>query len=127
MNPFEKGMVFPDAFNAVSSKSIALKNERIVSETNKKYKYFYNPMWSYLGDLSKHSPGTYYFKEHSHRNHFRWNMFDQVLIRPELIDKIDENSIEIINEKEVSIKLSPKMKQEFITPSDHLPLFVKFN
>ncbi len=127
MNPFENGMVYPDAFNAVSSKTIALRNQRIVNDTNKKYKYFYNPMWSYLGDLSKYSPGTYYLRENTHRNHFVWNMYDQVLIRPELLDRIDENSIEIINEKVIGIKLSSKMKYETITPSDHLPLFIKFN
>jgi hypothetical protein len=127
MNPFENGMVFPDTFNAVSSKTIASKNKRVVNDTNKKYKYFYNPMWSYMGDLSKHSPGTYYLRENSHRNHFVWNMYDQVLIRPELMNRIDENSVEIINETEVGIKLSPRMQYETITPSDHLPLFIKFN
>ena len=66
MNPFEKGMIEPDAFNAVLS-TVEAKNEE---RTNwyKKFDYFYNPMWSFLGDRNYLTgntklPGTYYFRK----------------------------------------------------------------
>jgi hypothetical protein len=100
MNPFELGMVAPNGFNSVMSRQIASAIRRKVSGlgigSSRDYHYFYNPMWSYLGDLSNFSPGTYYFYEDSFDNHYRWNMLDQILIRPSLMGNFVANSLQII-------------------------------
>ena len=125
MNPFESGMVNPDTFNAVSSKKVAERGNRKVSETNSEHLYFYNPMWSFLGDMSEFSPGTYYFRDNSHKNNFVWNMYDQILVRPQLLCDMDSDCVEIVEMGNIGVNLSPRAGYQTIAPSDHLPIFVQ--
>ena len=81
------------------SQQVARKQERTVQETS--YPFFYNPMWNLFGDYSPGPPGTYYYSDSTHKVFF-WNMFDQVLIRPDLLDRFDMNGLKII-EKTSSI------------------------
>lgn len=81
MNPFETGLVAADGFHAVMDRQIALKESRTVQ--GEKRKFFYNPMWSRLGDASVGPVGTYYHSG-GHVSYF-WNTFDQVLLRPNLL------------------------------------------
>ncbi len=130
MAPFELGMVEYSAFNAVMSIDIAEKKYRHVNGsgigTHDKYHYFYNPMWSFMGDLSKYAPGTYYWYDNSRNNKFRWNTLDQVLMRPCLIPNFAKESIKIIDsdlsgKMLINSKLSSRPKSQI---SDHLPIFL---
>jgi len=128
MNPFELGMVEPNGFNSVMSRQVASAIMRKVSGlgtgSSKEYQYFYNPMWSFLGDLSNFSPGTYYFYENSFDNHYRWNMLDQILIRPSLISNFTSKSLQIIESDAhgnslIDDKTKTKAKSQLC---DHLPV-----
>jgi len=125
INPFEPGMIEPDAFNATLSSQIAKKISREFQF--RKHKYFYNPMWSFLGDRDYKTgdykiPGSYYFKKD-----YSWNMYDKVIMRPEMIDIFDFSSLKIIedlgNEKLVDNDFFIKSDSY----SDHLPLKFKIN
>lgn len=122
MNPFEKAMVQNTGMHSTMDKNTALKENRIVNA--KKYKYFYNPMWSFYGELGKgETNGTYYYQSSKPVVH-NWNIFDQVLLRPSLIPYFDDNEIEIITKINGKSLLN---KNGFIDDknfSDHLP--VKF-
>ena len=131
MNPFENGMVEPDAFNATMCRDIVESKERVVSGVGRgrnnslRHLYFYNPMWSFLGDLSPYRPGTYYHYQNDIENNFRWNMLDQVLIRPALIANFDSESIVIIDK---DIKGNDLINSRAKSRSkgqrcDHLPVF----
>ena len=65
MNPYEKGMVNASGFNAAMSRSIAMNRKRVLQGLH--YPFFYNPMWSLMGDLSPGSP----FSEQGRRRRFR--------------------------------------------------------
>lgn len=82
MNPFEDGVVSAVGLHGVMSRRIAERGARVVQD--REYPFFYNPMWGLLGDASPGPPGTYYYPSSEHVVFF-WNMFDQVLIRPELL------------------------------------------
>ncbi len=118
MNPFEAGMIMGNCFNSVMSRNIAKKGSRIVQ--GKEYKYLYNPMWSFFGDLSKTPLGTHYYNSSTHIN-YHWNIFDQVLIRPELIDcvKYDELKI-LVNDGNLNLLNKNGIPDKKV--SDHLPL-----
>ncbi|TGK51139.1 hypothetical protein EHQ16_19345 [Leptospira kanakyensis] len=123
MNPFESGMVNSTTLNAVSNRTIASKNSRKVLDNN--YYYFYNPMWNFFGDKNKVS-GTYYNNKAEHVKHF-WNIYDQVLIRPDLIQNFSLDSLKIIDtiqSKPIVTKSGIPNKNKF---SDHLPIYFELN
>lgn len=83
MNPFEYGMVKTTGLHSVMSRQIAQKESRTVQGED--YKYFYNPMWNFLGDFAPFAAGTHYYHSSEHISYF-WNMFDQVLVRPGIVE-----------------------------------------
>ncbi len=95
MNPFEEGLINSSGLHNTNNKEIALTGQR--NFQGRSYEYFYNPMWSFLGDSSKGTvQGTHFFNTYKPLNHF-WNMYDQVMIRPELIPFFDETKLDIIS------------------------------
>lgn len=122
MNPFEGGMVGAAAIHGVMSADIAKANSGFRTVSGIKYRKFYNPMWRLMGDDSKHPPGTIYSAQSKHISYF-WNTFDQVLIRPGLIDDFHHEQLEIIHNfhSHNLLNSSGITSKEHI--SDHLPLF----
>jgi len=124
MNPFEDGVVGASGLHAVMSRTIAKKGSRIVQ--SKQYPFFYNPMWNFFGDATPGPPGTYYYDRSEHKVYF-WNIFDQVLIRPELIDFFDNDEMKIIeSDGEISF-VTHHGFPDVNNISDHLPIFFKLN
>jgi len=80
---------------------------------------FYNPMWSHFGDARTDTAGSYYYERAQHVNYF-WNMFDQVLIRPELAERFDANKLRIITSVGArSLRPDGRPDRNY---SDHLPI-----
>jgi hypothetical protein len=65
MNPFETGVVGAGGLHAVMSQAVARNGSRIVNSVS--YPFFYNPMWSRMGDASPGPCGTFYYKGRSRR------------------------------------------------------------
>jgi hypothetical protein len=86
VNPFEDALTAADGLHGVMDKQVAARPARAVQGHN--WDYFYNPMWSRLGDDSAGPPGTYWRAGSGLVNHF-WNTFDQVLLRPGLLPFYD--------------------------------------
>jgi hypothetical protein len=120
MNPFERGMVAARGLHSTMDRNVARKERRVVQE--RAYSFFYNPMWSFLGDLSRGKvAGTHYYDAYGRHVNYHWNMFDQVLIRPGLIDKFIFDELDILTTDGVI----PFIKENGLlnkTVSDHLPL-----
>lgn len=123
MNPFESGMVSANKLHGVMSKQIALKQKRTVQ--GREYGFFYNPMWSLLGDASSGPPGTFYYNN-SEPITFFWNMFDQVLLRPSLLPYFDNEELKIVTSCGDTELLSPQGIPNGQI-SDHLPILFKLN
>ena len=104
MAPFEPGMVSASGLHAMLDKDIVKKLTRTVR--GKIYPYFYNPMWSRLGDLSKGPPGTFRYNKAVELNHV-WHTYDQVIMRPPLMNCFSDDDLIVIDER----------------GSDHFPLF----
>ena len=93
MNPFEPGIIKANGFHATMSGKIAKEKSRIIQD--KEYKYLYNPMWSLYGDLIDEPIGTYHYK-HAELINYQWNIFDQVLLRPPLVDRLKKDKLQIL-------------------------------
>lgn len=123
MNPFEIPMIKANGFHATMSAALAKNMYRKVQ--NLAYEYFYNPMWGLLGDLNSDAAGTYYYSDAQHVS-YHWNIFDQVIMRPSVIDNFDKNSLRIIegySKKRFTTESNFPNSTKF---SDHLPIFFTF-
>lgn len=122
MDPFESGMVGANAFHAVMDRRIAQKGTRKVQGQH--FRFFYNPMWSRLGDQSAGPPGTLKYASSGYTEYF-WRTFDQVLIRPDLLDRISDANVNVIYET-ANTKFI-RQNGKWACPSDHLPVAVSVN
>jgi endonuclease/exonuclease/phosphatase family metal-dependent hydrolase len=123
MNPFEAGMVGArGGLHAVPSRSIASRDTRTVQR--EKYKFFYNPMWNYLGDRGD-TGGTFYYENAEPVCYF-WNMYDQVLLRPDLLEGFRPEQVRILSEiRGVSLLQNGRPDKQMA--SDHLPVMLELN
>ena len=122
MNPFEKGIVSADGLHAVMDQTTARKASRVVQ--GRERSFFYNPMWSYMGDLSPGPPGTYYYPKGGYINYF-WNTFDQVLLRPQILESFSVYSINVLTELNHVSLVNKGQKTPIL--SDHLPIIVQMS
>lgn len=134
VNPFELGMISPLGFNATLSKVIASSGPREFIKDD--YNYFYNPMWNFIGDINYQNgnlklPGGYYYKNNDDVTQTFWNLFDNILLRPDLIDEIDLSSISILETSGASGSatfhkflnvVSDEYQIDRPNYSDHLPI-----
>jgi hypothetical protein len=121
MSPFEPGVVAADGLHGVMDKQIALRGTRLVN--NQTRPFFYNPMWNYLGDEKLGPPGTYYYGGGA-ISHF-WHMFDQVLLRPSMLNVFSSSKLKIITEVNGRSLLRNNRINRSI--ADHLPIAVTFD
>ena len=116
MNPFEPGVAGAPGLNAVMSRAIAARGKRTVESRD--HSFFYNPMWNHFGEQGRNPPGTYYYENSTHL----WNMFDQVLIRPELMSRFVEDSLTVVTSVGSEPLVSGSGLPRRGPVSDHLPL-----
>jgi hypothetical protein len=122
MNPFESGMVGAVGLNATMVREQASKEFRTVQ--GRQYPFFYNPMWGHFGDRDRKPAGTYYRDSGQHVNYY-WNMFDQVLIRPSLLDMFPQDGVEIVTHAGRTSLLTSTGVPDRAIGSDHLPLLFR--
>jgi hypothetical protein len=118
LNPFDYGAVVANGLHGVMTKAIASEGSRVINGVE--FPFFYNPMWSRLGDQSPGPPGSYFYRSARHVNLF-WNTFDQVLVRPDLIDEFQDKSLRVLTAVR-GINLIKRGRPDKATYSDHLPL-----
>jgi hypothetical protein len=120
MNPFDDGVVSGHGFHAVMTKAKALEGHRSVDGAPSPF--FYNPMWGFFGDRTDGPPGSYYFSSSEPVNHF-WNIYDQVLVRPDLIERLGELRILVHDGLEPLVTKNGLPNKN--SCSDHLPVMFR--
>ena len=124
MNPFEKGMISSESFHAITDQVKAADIDRTVYDEIRKF--FYNPMWSLMGDISRGPPGTYYYNRSDPITYF-WNTLDQVILRPSLISSFVSDRLAIVTSIGDESLARKNGRPDSAKASDHLPLFFSLN
>lgn len=118
LQPYSRGISGVYGFNATMSISKAMKKSRKIDG---EHKYFYfNPIWKLMGD-NKVVQGTYYNNSDQQGKSIFWYSFDQILIRPSLIEKFNWNYFDIV-EQTSNFQFVRNEKIDNCNYSDHLPI-----
>ena len=118
LQPYSRGIMGYDSFNATMSVEHALKGYRIIK--GKKKLFYYNPMWKMMGK-NKLVQGTYYRNRDSEGLSVYWYTFDEVLLRPYFIKKFEWTSFKILEgTNNRSFVKGNKINSKVY--SDHLPI-----
>ncbi|MBI2909016.1 MAG: endonuclease/exonuclease/phosphatase family protein [Chloroflexi bacterium] len=118
MNPFEDGVIDAAGLHGVMTRDVAKKGARKVQSRH--YPFFYNPMWGLFGDHTRGPAGTFFYRSAQHKVFF-WNMFDQVLIRPDLLAVFNNDEL-LIPESTGKRSLLSGNGHPDGAISDHLPI-----
>lgn len=121
-DPFEAGVLSSRAFHAVPTRRIAAQESRIVSGNQSLF--FYNPMWSCLGDRTEGPPGSYYYRKANQVCQF-WHSFDQLLIRPVIMNSLA--TLKILDSDGIASLVTKTGIPDKKNASDHLPVFFQLD
>lgn len=124
MNPFDPGVVSSDGLHGVMDRRIALKLSRSIN--GERRRFFYNPMWKPMGDGSGGCPGTFYRTSGSYVHYF-WHTFDQVLLRPSLLEAFREEDLRVVNSvgpRSLLVNQGAGIERRIC---DHLPILFKLH
>jgi hypothetical protein len=105
------------------SRDVADRAGRVVQGEHRAF--FYNPMWSLMGDASLGPPGTYYYSGSAPITYF-WNTFDQVLLRPSLTKRFVPGDVRVLDVVGGQSLLTGNGVPDKAR-SDHLPLVATVN
>lgn len=91
--------------------------------TFRKLKPLYNPMWRWLSERAAHPRGTYYRKHDD--SVVTWQCLDQVLVSPDLADRIER--VDILGRMDQVTLIEPDMVKMNDDYGDHLPVELTLN
>jgi Endonuclease/Exonuclease/phosphatase family len=125
MNPFEAPMVVCSGLHAISSRNaVSAKGSRVFNDVERHM--FYNPMWRHLAGHLDTPAGTYY-RSASQALEYFWHTFDQVLVRPELVERFDDSRLSVVSSVSGRSLLKANGTPDPQVGSDHLPLVFALN
>jgi len=122
--PFDPWVFSADGLHAVPTRQLAKKASRRVR--GKEYPYFFNPMWSLFGREDLGPPGTFYASKSQLQCPF-WHIYDHILIRPALLDRLPVDGVTILAGDSTTSYLNRDGSPNQRIASDHLPIMMKLN
>ena len=123
-NPFDDGVVVADGLHGVMSRRIASKGFRKVA--SKTYPFFYNPMWGHFGESTGGPSGTYYRAGSTFEELF-WHMWDQVLLRRDLLEFFKDEDLKVLASDGGKSLLKRTGIPSKSVASDHLPILFRLD
>jgi len=121
-DPFDRRIRSAMGLHAEKSRSVCLDESRRVD--GEIYRYFYNPMWRFLGHQAPLAQGTY-FRAKSEYDDRHWRVLDQVLLRPSLLPYFADDNVQIITDVGETSFRDSKGRPNPKIASDHFPILVK--
>jgi len=118
IDPFDRSFIAANTVHAIPFLEEAKRKSRTVNSIE--YRMFYNPTWKFLS--KRDIPYTTYYYNTGDIVNYYWHMYDQIIIRPQLIDAFVDESLMII-EGTINHKLINSNTPDKSVYSDHLPLF----
>lgn len=122
-DPFDRRVTAAIGLHAVGDRRIAEQGSRRIG--GRAYRYFYNPMWGFLGRQHPDPRGTYFYRKGKPDDRF-WHTFDQVLLRPSLLPYFSDGDVAILRDDGAGTSFqSADGRPNKKVASDHFPVLVR--
>ncbi len=128
VNPFDDALLDVRSLNALADRRTVQRKDprqfgrRPVEES----RLFYNPMWGHFGDAVPPA-GTYYYDKSNSEVDPLWNIFDQVLLRPGLLDRFRNKNLKIPTTDGAVSFIWEDGRPNGDVYSDHLPIWFQLD
>lgn len=119
-NPYETPIT--GSLKAVITRALANKARNLV---NKEYEAFFNPMWQHFGETNGSPAGTFYWSGTIDEHY--WQILDQVLIRPGLLNRFKDKDLMILTSCPAMSLLTKQGIPRKKATSDHLPIICQLD
>jgi hypothetical protein len=128
MNPFDDGLLDVRGLNALADRRTVQRKDsrRFGIVLHEEFRLFYNPMWSHFGDDIEPA-GTYYYDKSNAEVDPLWNIYDQVLLRPALLDRFQNKNLKILTTDGVVSFIRRNGTPNGDVYSDHLPIWFQLD
>jgi hypothetical protein len=128
VNPFDDALLDVRCLNALADRrTVQRKDPRRFGRVQvEEFRLFYNPMWSHFGDAVPPS-GTYYYDQSNPEVDPLWNIFDQVLLRPALLDRFRSKNLKILTTDGMDSFVREDGRPIGKAYSDHLPIWFQID
>ncbi|HEY7426067.1 MAG TPA: hypothetical protein VH682_17685 [Gemmataceae bacterium] len=128
VNPFDDALLDVRGLNTLADRrTVQRKNPRRFGRLQvEEFQLFYNPMWSHFGDAVPPS-GTYYYDQSNPEVDPLWNIFDQVLLRPALLDRFRSKNLKILTTDGSVSFIRDDGRPNGDVYSDHLPIWFQLD
>ena len=118
VNPYE-----PEITGAMQGMMTRLLAKKGYNTETGLHTRFYNPMWQHFGETAGTPPGTFYWPGESDEH--QWNIYDQVLLRPPLLDSFNDKDLSILNIAGNVPLVTKEGRPRRQAVSDHLPILFR--
>jgi endonuclease/exonuclease/phosphatase family metal-dependent hydrolase len=122
MDPYDPGVLAAHGLHGLMTRGLARPEGRVVA--GRRYRIFYNHMWSLFGDGTPGPAGTYFDEGGGRPVAPFWHIFDQVLVRPALADRLTDVRVLADDGTETLVTGRGRPREAV---SDHLPLLFSLN
>lgn len=128
LNPFDDGLLNVRGLSALADRrTVQRRNQRKCGTMQgEDFRLFYNPMWSHFGDAVQPA-GTYYYDKNNPEVDPLWNIFDQVLLRPSLLDRFRNKNLKILTTDGTVSLIREDGRPNSDVYSDHLPIWFQLD
>ena len=123
-DPYDRRVMAAKYLHAVRPRFIAEEESRTLKK--KQYRYFYNPMWQFLGRQPPYPQGTYYWRKAVQNLRF-WHVFDQALLRPDLLPYFADTDVSVLLTDGTTAFHTVNGIPDRKVASDHFPVLVKLS
>ncbi|MBX9625463.1 MAG: hypothetical protein K2X82_16775 [Gemmataceae bacterium] len=122
-SPFEASVVGANGFHALGVRRVRGEFDRRVRNSGR-FDFFYNPMWRMYGrdSAGDAAAATYHYRDGDEVAEPFWHMLDQVLIRPEVADRLPPDQLRILAAAGVTPLVDVGGRPDDAAASDHLPV-----
>jgi hypothetical protein len=128
VNPFDDALLDVRCLNSLADRrTVQRKDPRRFGKLQiEEFRLFYNPMWSHFGDAIQPA-GTYYYDKSNPEVDPLWNIFDQVLLRPGLLDRFRPKNLRILTTDGAVSFTWEDGRPNGDVYSDHLPILFQLD